>query len=103
MVPCCPAAPALAELAAEELNQACARCLYSDDDDVIPVATDGSVKYCVGAWGVLLPSVQFEMAAGLSGEDQSSFRAELQAILMVMRALISACESGARLAATSRL
>ncbi|CAE7262781.1 unnamed protein product, partial [Symbiodinium sp. KB8] len=50
------------------------------------VATDGSLVDMVAAWGVALDG-EASYALNLSGEDQSAYRAEVEGLLVVARAL----------------
>eukprot|EP00435_Cladocopium_sp_Y103_P050304 s881_g15.t1 len=68
------------------------RVVLSADDPVVACATDGSSKHSTAAWSVFIPGVGVQVAAGLAGEDQSSFRAEMEALLQLCAALEQAVQ-----------
>jgi hypothetical protein len=54
------------------------------------VATDGAMKHDVACFAVVCPGTDRAISAGVAGEDQGSFRAEIEAIRLVLRgALLS--------------
>ena len=62
--------------------------------DTFFVATDGSVIDDVAAWSVFIPSSNSCVVAGVDSEDQTSFRAECEAIRFLLRALTGLCLNG---------
>ncbi|CAE7357806.1 unnamed protein product, partial [Symbiodinium sp. CCMP2592] len=62
----------------------------------IAIATDGSAKDGVAAHAVVVHRCAKAFAGGNSCEDQSSFRAELCALLLALKAVVVAASRGAR-------
>ncbi|CAE6957818.1 unnamed protein product [Symbiodinium sp. CCMP2592] len=62
----------------------------------IAIATDGSAKDGVAAHAVVVHQCAKAFAGGNSCEDQSSFRAELCALLLALKAVVVAASRGAR-------
>ncbi|CAE7363201.1 Pol, partial [Symbiodinium sp. CCMP2592] len=62
----------------------------------IAIATDGSAKDGVAAHAVVVNACAKAFAGGNSCEDQSSFRAELCALLLALKAVAAAASRGAR-------
>ncbi|CAE7831617.1 unnamed protein product [Symbiodinium sp. CCMP2592] len=62
----------------------------------IVLATDGSSKDGVAAHAVVVHQCANAFAGGNSCEDQSSFRAELSAMLLALKAVVVAASRGAR-------
>ena len=75
------------------------RQAISIDENTIFVATDGSVVDDVGAWSVFIPSLNSHVAAGIDSEDQTSFRAECEAVRALLNALMSFRDDGSPLPA----
>ena len=63
---------------------------FGQDRAELVVATDGSSKEGVAAWAVSA-DCQEPMARGLSGEDGTPFRAEVEAIRALLAALLGFC------------
>ena len=59
----------------------------------VMIAVDGSTCSSLAAWAVA--SADHSFALGVAGEDQSSFRAEIEALLAVLRGLRLCTGSGA--------
>eukprot|EP00438_Fugacium_kawagutii_P032407 Skav234910 [mRNA] locus=scaffold840:823794:824564:- [translate_table: standard] len=57
------------------------------------VATDGSMQMDVAAYALVFPGAGIQITAGLPGEDQTAYRAEVEAILMVLQGAIEFVES----------
>lgn len=79
VVPCQPAAPDVVDNL-DVLILLCSECLRSEKT-VIPVAMDGSSIGGVASYGFYFPSCDATFCADIPGEDQSSFRAELECLL----------------------
>ena len=59
------------------------------------VATDGSAVASVAAWSAVLDGDgASDFALGVSGEDQTSHRAEVEALVALLEALVLTCSSG---------
>jgi len=58
------------------------------------VATDGSAMDSVAAWTVHIPCLDTGFALGLHGEDQTSFRAEVEAFHVVLLCLCRLWDEG---------
>eukprot|EP00439_Symbiodinium_sp_Y106_P051178 s1179_g6.t2 len=59
------------------------------------VATDGSAVASVAAWSAVLDGTgEGDFALGVSGEDQTSHRAEVEALVALLEALAITCSSG---------
>eukprot|EP00435_Cladocopium_sp_Y103_P035570 s919_g9.t1 len=58
------------------------------------VATDGSAMDSVAAWSIHIPCLSTGFALGLHGEDQTSFRAEVEAIHVVFLCLCRLWDEG---------
>ena len=59
------------------------------------VATDGSAVASVAAWSAVLDGDGAgDFALGVSGEDQTSHRAEVEALVALLEALVLTCSSG---------
>ena len=52
------------------------------------VATDGSAESQVASWSIVLPQVDRTFAGGVSGEDQSAYRAEVCAMHILLLVLV---------------
>ena len=55
---------------------------------VVHIATDGSSKHNVGAWSIVLQGNTHGFAGPLGCEDQSSFRCEVEAFLVLLAAIL---------------
>ncbi|CAE7362760.1 gcs-1 [Symbiodinium sp. CCMP2592] len=77
-----PPAPVL--VAPDELVAEVAEDLCLGESTLI-AATDGSSKHSVGAAAFTLPGQRVKVASGLPGEDQSPYKAELHALLLLFR------------------
>ncbi|CAJ1407527.1 unnamed protein product [Effrenium voratum] len=75
-----------------ELLQAIAELVQTSDN--LFLATDGSAKNHVASWGIFVPCSDRAFAAGVEGEDQSAFRAELEAIRAALAAVFAASSQG---------
>eukprot|EP00438_Fugacium_kawagutii_P013015 Skav219675 [mRNA] locus=scaffold3149:185132:187369:- [translate_table: standard] len=73
------------------------RVVLNADDPIVACATDGSSKHFTAAWSVFVSGVGIHVAAGLPGEDQSSFRAEVEALLQLCAALEQTAQFGLEL------
>lgn len=58
------------------------------------LATDGSEQDGVAAWGLFIPQLDISVAQGLSTEDQTAFRAEVDAISAALTFCIKAANLG---------
>ena len=69
----------LAEQIADVIRQ------RSDGGNTLFLATDGSAKCGVATCSVVIPDLHAVFASGIPGEDQSSFRAEVEGILNALK------------------
>ena len=65
---------------------------FHGEPEVIPVATGGSSKFDVASWAILFPWLDRKISDGVAGEDQSSYRAETEALRMLLKALVEAAD-----------
>ena len=56
---------------------------------LVHVATDGSSKHNVGAWSIVIQGTTHGFAGPLACEDQSSFRCEVEAFLVLLAAILA--------------
>eukprot|EP00435_Cladocopium_sp_Y103_P029088 s2744_g7.t1 len=79
-------------------NNEIVRCIQDAMEKITgAVATDGSSIDAVAAWSVYFPFLQAGFATGVSGEHQTSFRAEVEAIYNVLLCLSRMWDAGFRL------
>ena len=58
------------------------------------VATDGSADLRTAAFAIVIPSIEAAFATGVDSEDQSPFRAEVEALAFLFRAALHAFRAG---------
>ena len=74
----------------EETEEALRRA-FSAAPDVF-VATDGSASHNTSAFAIVFPGLDVAVSAGVPSEDQSAFRAEVQAIELTVDAALQALQ-----------
>ena len=68
-------------------------CMFASSSSRV-VATDGSAMDSVAAWSIYIPSLETSFALGLTGEDQTPFRAEVEAIHVVLLCMCRLWDEG---------
>ena len=68
------------------LHDGLRRCVASGAESIL-LATDGSYHEGTAAWAIVLPLLDQKFSAGVSGEDQSAFRAETAALECALQEL----------------
>ena len=91
----CPAPPPC--IWPEDIHSSlCAALRRADDGSgLLGVATDGSSEHGVAAFAVIVPAAEFELPVPLPGQDQTPYRAEFEAVLLVCKCLIEVLRGGA--------
>ena len=79
--------------APSRLEQALEKGLLAGSQQIF-VATDGSLAHETAAWAVHVPGVDTSVASAISVEDQSAYRAEVEAIRKCLQGLCQVASRG---------
>ena len=82
-----PAAPPVPEYAS--VIDECVRSLnqHVPEESYLCIATDGSSSHDIAAFAIHFPTLNQQISSGIPGEDQSPFRAELEALHLSLQAI----------------